>query len=118
MSKADKQIKELYKNIMENGYKREDSRMYWKDGKKALYKSVIGQQLVFEPDEIPIVTSKFVPVKSACVEMLWIWANRSNRVQDLRELGSPVWNEWELEDGTIGKSYGYQMESRKYVNSI
>ncbi|MFZ7763754.1 thymidylate synthase [Bacillus licheniformis] len=30
-------------------------------------------------------------------------------VQDLRDIGVKIWNEWELEDGTIGKAYGYQL---------
>src|SRR5690606_2312276 len=46
---------------------------------------------------------------SSIAELWWIWFLQSNKVQDLRDLGSKVWNEWELPDKTIGKAYGYQL---------
>ena len=42
-----------------------------------------------------------------CVdELLWIWQKKSN---DVRQLGSHIWDAWAGEDGTIGKAYGYQL---------
>lgn len=116
MSQADKIFKDLFKEIIEEGELRPETRMFWKDGTPAYYKSVIGKQLVFQPkDGIPLATSKFVPKKSAIVEMLWIWIQRSNVVQDLRDMGSKVWDEWELPHGTIGKAYGYQLENKHFL---
>lgn len=51
-------------------------------------------------EEFPILTTKFVPFKSAILEMLWIWQAQSNDVRWLRERGVKIWNEWEIdEDG-------------------
>lgn len=53
-------------------------------------------------------TRKATP-KSSIRELFWIWIFRSNKVEDLRKLGCKYWNEFELEDGSIGRSYAYQM---------
>ena len=42
--------------------------------------------------------------------MLWIWQKKSNNVKDL---GSKIWDQWADKDGSIGKAYGYQM-AKKY----
>lgn len=66
--------------------------------------------LQFKPEwGLPIITSKVVPVKSMLAELDWIWRLMSNDVRVLREKGSTIWDEWEQEDGTIGKAYGYQL---------
>ena len=86
-------------------------------------------------EEFPILTTKFVPFKSAVLEMLWIWQAQSNKVKWLQDRGVKIWNEWEVgkdgmymgrnfkklyqekgldEDpsGTIGTAYGWI--TRKY----
>lgn len=63
-------------------------------------------------EEFPILTTKFVAFKTAVKEILWIWQLQSNDVRVLQEMNCKVWDEWMLEDGTIGKAYGYQL--RKY----
>lgn len=56
--------------------------------------------------EFPILLSKKVFWKSAADEILWIMQKQSNRTS---ELNSHIWDSWTGEDGTIGKSYGYQV---------
>ena len=56
--------------------------------------------------EFPILQSKKVFWKSAADEILWIMQKQSNRAS---ELSSKIWDAWTGEDGTIGKSYGYQV---------
>lgn len=56
--------------------------------------------------EFPILTSKKVNWKTAVDEILWIMQKQSNRTS---ELNSHIWDAWTGEDGTIGKSYGYQV---------
>lgn len=56
--------------------------------------------------EFPILLSKKVFWKSAADEILWIMQKQSNRTS---ELNSKIWDSWTGEDGTIGKSYGYQV---------
>lgn len=56
--------------------------------------------------EFPILVSKKVNWKVAVDEILWIMQKQSNRTS---ELNSHIWDAWTGEDGTIGKSYGYQV---------
>jgi len=45
-------------------------------------------------------------------ELLWIWQKKSNNIKDL---GSHVWDSWADESGSIGKAYGYQLaQKHKY----
>lgn len=56
--------------------------------------------------EFPILRSKKVFWKSAVDEILWIMQKQSNKTS---ELNSKIWEAWTGQDGTIGKSYGYQV---------
>lgn len=106
MSQADIYYKELVSHIINNGYSDigENVRTKWKDGTPAHTLSSIGHSLRFDNSEVPILTTKKVAWKTAIKELLWIWQMKSNCVQDLRDMGVNIWNEWELEDGTIGKA--------------
>lgn len=55
----------------------------------------------------PLVTSKKMFSRGVIQELLWFISGSVN-VQDLRDRGVNFWNEWELEDGTIGPGYGKQ----------
>ena len=52
------------------------------------------------------MTLRKTALKSATDEILWIWQQKSNNVNDLH---SHIWDEWADPDGSIGKAYGYQM---------
>lgn len=114
INQADKQYNELVQKIITNGYSDvgEEVRPRWKDGTPAHTLSVIGEKMTFDNSQVPIITSKRVGWKTAIKELLWIWQMKSNRVQDLRDMGVNIWNEWELEDGTIGRAYGYQLAKK------
>lgn len=117
MGQADNQYNALVEEILTNGITDQgmNVRTKWKDGIAAYTKSVVGRSFRFDNSEVPILTSKEVKWKAAIVEgPIWIWSWKSNVVQDLRNLGSKIWNEWELEDGTIGKAYGYQLAKKKF----
>ena len=111
MTQADKQYNELVKNILENGYTDEDQkvRTVWKDGSPAHTLSIIDAKFTFDNSEVPILTSKAVAWKTSILEILWIWQQKSNVVADLQKVGVHIWDEWTMEDGTIGKAYGYQL---------
>lgn len=110
-NQADVQYNQIVKNVLDSGTWNTDQkiRAVWADGNPAYAKSVISQKMIFDNSEVPILTSKKVAWKTAIKELLWIWQMKSNRVQDLRDMGVNIWDEWELEDGTIGKSYGFQL---------
>jgi len=119
MSQADLQYNQIISDILQNGISDENEkvRTVWTDGTPAHTKSIISQQFRFDNSEVPILTTKFVAWKTAIKELLWIWQMKSNKVQDLRDMGVNIWNQWEFPDGTIGKAYGYQLgkKNRKLV---
>lgn len=108
MSKADVEYKKLVEKIINEGYSNEGEqvRTVWADGTPAYTKSIIEHTMVFEPDEFPILTTKRVAWKTALREILWIWQQKSNNINDLK---GNIWNEWADKEGLIGKAYGYQM---------
>lgn len=116
MSKADIIYGQIIRDIVEFGQWDTNApvRTRWNDGTPAYTKSIINVQMKFDNgEEIPILTQKRVPSKDPINEILWIWKYKSNDVRFLREqLGCNVWNEWEREDGTIGKAYGWQLANK------
>lgn len=116
MSQADKVYKEVIEDILSNGKWDKDApvRTVWKDGTPAYTKSLLNVQMKFDNgEEITMLTQKRVPQKDPLSEIFWIWQKMSNVVQDLRDMGCNVWNEWERKDGTIGRSYGWQLANKK-----
>lgn len=112
MTQFDTHYNNLIKEIIHTGYTDEGEavRTVWdSDGTPAHTKSVIGHSFRFDNSEVPILTTKRVAWKTAIKELLWIWQQKSNSVQDLKAAGVNIWNQWEREDGTIGKAYGYQL---------
>lgn len=70
-------------------------------------RSLFGQQLRYDLAEgFPLLTTKKVHTRSVFYELLWFLQGR-NDVAWLKDRGVSIWDEWELEDGTIGEgSYG------------
>lgn len=67
------------------------------------------------PDCTPILIGKKVFWKSAIEEILWIMQKGSNNIHDLKP---HIWDEWANEDGSIGKSYGYQISEYHQVERV
>ena len=112
MSQFDKVYKELVETVLNKGTMSTGKvRTKYADGTPAHYISYIGYQFRLDnsTDEAHLITSRYAPYKSAIREIYWITKLRSNNVDELIKLGSKFWNEWKLEDGTIGKAYGWQL---------
>ena len=113
----EKIYQDMFNTIHEHGEWSSDKvRTKYKDGTSAKRKQFIGYQFRFDnsTDIAPLVRSRFIPVKSAITELVWIWIKQSNIVQDLRDMGCKYWNEWELPDGTIGPAYGKAISTQTF----
>ncbi len=69
-------------------------------------------------DEFPILTTKFVAFKTAVKELLWIFQQQSNDINKLHELNVHIWDEWALEDNTIGTSYGWIVKKFNQIDKL
>lgn len=109
MSRADDIFISNMTDIMENGVWDTDLdvRPRWEDGTPAHTVKKFGIVNRYDlREEFPILTIRRTYIKSALDELLWIWQKKSNNIKDL---GSHIWDQWADEDGTIGKAYGYQL---------
>ena len=109
MSYADKIFIDMCNDILTNGCdtRGEKVRPKWEDGSSAYTIKKFGVVNRYDlRKEFPILTLRRTALKSATDEMLWIWQQKSNNVNDLH---SHIWDAWADEDGSIGKAYGYQM---------
>lgn len=117
MSKIDEIYKELVLLINKEGEWNHDQdvRAKYEDGTPAYTKSIFGFQYRIRPqDGIPLITSRRVPTKSAYNEVMAFFRDKTNKIEDLHALGIKYWDKWILPDGSIGKSYGYQIANQKY----
>lgn len=123
MSQFDKVYKDIVKTIENKGiWSKENVRTKYADGTPAQYKSYIGYQFRLDnsTDEAHLITTRFAPNKAPIREIYWIWILQSNNVEELNRLGCKFWDEWKMEDGTIGKAYGYQINKPifQYKNQL
>ena len=112
MSYADRVYMENCKRILSQGVWDTDRpvRPKWKDGTPAHTVKLFGVVNRYDlSEEFPIMTLRRTYWKSCIDELLWIWQKKSNNV---RELGSHIWDSWADESGSIGKAYGYQLAQK------
>jgi thymidylate synthase len=111
MSQYDILYADQVRDIIENGYsdEGENVRPRWADGSPAYTRSIISKTLKFDGIEVPILTTKKVAWKTAIFEILAFYVKRTNFVAYLKDNNVTIWDEWIREDGTLGKSYGYQL---------
>ena len=109
MSYADKVFINMCRDIIDNGTdtRGEKVRPVWKDGTPAYTIKKFGVVNRYDlSKEFPALTLRRTAIKSCTDELLWIWQQKSNNINDLH---SHIWDSWADEDGSIGKAYGYQM---------
>lgn len=109
MSYADLLYRETCKKILTEGVWDTDRevRPRWEDGTPAHTVKCFGVVNRYDlRREFPIMTLRRTYYKSCIDELLWIWQKKSNNVRDL---GSHIWDSWADENGSIGKAYGYQL---------
>ena len=112
MSRADQIFVNNMNDILENGFWDTDLevRPHWEDGTPAhtVKKFCIVNRYDLR-EELPILTIRRTAFKSCLDEILWIWQKKSNNIKDL---GSHIWDSWADEKGSIGKAYGYQLAKK------
>lgn len=89
----------LVKRIIRTGNSRPD-----RTGTGTL--SLFGEHLEFDLAEgFPLVTTKKVNYKTAFTEMLWIVSGSTST----NDLDASIWDSWADHNGSLGRTYGYQM---------
>ena len=62
--------------------------------------------------EFPILKSRYINWKIAAKELFWIFQKNSNNIN---ELDGHIWDKWADSNGSIGKTYGYQVGIPTYT---
>ena len=109
MSYADQVFVNMCRDILDNGTSTEGEKVRpkWEDGSFAYTIKKFGVVNRYDlSKEFPALTLRRTAIKSCTDELLWIWQKKSNNIKDL---GSHIWDSWADEKGSIGKAYGYQM---------
>jgi len=111
MSQADKYFISEAIELLTNGFNDKDYevRPHWEDGTPA--HTIKTHCVVRRYDlskEFPALTLRKQAFKGVVRELLWMWQKKSNVVNELGP-SAAIWRAWERPDGTIGKTYGYQL---------
>ena len=101
---------EILKEIMKSGYRQMNKRTSIETLR--IPHAVITVDL---QEEFPILKCKDVAWKTAAKEILWIMRQQSNNINFL---DAHIWDDWADEDGSIGKSYGYQVAKEVVSDGI
>lgn len=117
MAIADEVYIPVIRQILAEGVvdKPENVRPHYEDGTPATTKSILNVHMKYDNsgDAALLLTQCSKPTKDPLIETLWIWQKMSNNVQELRDAGCKVWNQWENKRHTIGKAYGWQLKNKK-----
>lgn len=114
MALADKYFKEEVNKLLATGFNDEafEVRPKWPDGTPAhTIKTFCAVRRYDLSKEFPVLTLRTQAFKGVVRELLWMWQKKSNVVAELGK-SAPIWRAWEGEDGTIGRTYGYQLGKR------
>lgn len=68
--------------------------------------------------EYPITNFRPIAWKSAIKEMLWIYQQKSNNLDDLHKLGVNYWDDWNIGDNTIGQRYGATVNKYNLIDNL
>ncbi len=70
-------------------------------------RSIFSEELRFNLNSFPLITTKKMHLKSIVHELLWFLSGSTN-IKPLTDNGVRIWNEWADENGELGPVYGKQ----------
>lgn len=112
MKSYDEQYLTIAQNILDNGYL-DDNRTGVRTYK------LPHQIMQFDlREQFPILTTKRIAFKTAVKEILWIFQEQSNDVRKLQQENVHIWDEWIMDDGTIGTSYGWVVKKYQQIDDL
>lgn len=93
----------------------QEVRPKWADGSPAYTQYVTSVVNTYDlaQGQFPLTTLRPVAWKSALKEILWIYQDRSNDVNLLKEkYNVHYWDSWKNKEGNLGTAYGYQINKK------
>lgn len=122
MTTADLRLTNDIRNILNNGFKDENPRPKYADGKAAHTVSVNHIIRTYNlQKEFPICSLRPIAWKSGIKEILWIYQDQSNSLDLLRDkYNIHYWDDWESKDmpGAIGVRYGETVRRHNLIDNL
>lgn len=120
MNWIDVQFKYLIMDILKDGCDSPELRPVYSDGTQAKTKYTTAHVARYDliMGQFPLTQLRPLPWKSAIQEILWIYQDQSNRLEELHDRGVNYWDDWDLGDGTIGNRYGYTVKKYKIIDNL
>lgn len=120
-TKMDKFVANTIEEVLNNGVKSEGSRpVYKSDGAPAesYYITDVFVKFDLSKGELPISSLRPVYTGLSRQEMLWIYQDQTSDLKALRERGVMWWDDWALEDDTIGQRYGATVDRHIIIDRL
>lgn len=107
-------------NVYHYGTYDKNPRPKWKDGTPAFSKFICQsfESYDLSVGHFPIQTFRHTPIKTGIKEILWIYKDQSNDLDQARQSGVTWWDEWDIGDGTIGQRYGATVKRYDMINRL
>lgn len=121
LNPMDYEFKRIVRRIIENGTLDKNPRPKYEDGTPAHTYSVNHDTMRFDLSrgEFPALTLRPIAFKSSVKELLWIYQDQSNDLKLLRDkYGVHWWDQWALEDDTIGACYGETVRRHNLMKNL
>ena len=113
MSVTDEIFKNQLQSIFEEGYTDApfNVRPVWEDGEKAHSEYITHVVGVAQPwNGVPIQTVRKISWKAGLREILAIYQKKATTKKEFEDAGVFWWEPWFDENGTLGKSYAFQLK--------
>ncbi len=120
MNKADEYFIKNLNEIKFNGYYDENPRPRYKDGTPARTKFItqVFEKYDISKGEFPIPTIRNTAIKTGIKEILWIYQQQTNSLDNAHKLGINWWDNWNIGNNTIGIRYGETIKRYNLMDNL